>query len=488
MNFFYKAFCRVFQAAFRAALPVLPYREPQVVHACPALKSVLEKEKIRSVLVVTDRGIIGNGLVAPLEKVFTQSGVRLTIYADTLPNPTVQNVEDALKLYYSNHCTALIAIGGGSSVDCAKAVGARVAYPKRTVNQLGGKLKVWRKLPTLIAIPTTADTGSEATLAAMVTDADTHHKYAIMSFPLIPHYAVLDAALTYSLPPHLTATTGMDALTHAVEAYIGRSTTKETRALALEATKLVFENVERAYTDGNDHTARENMLHAAYKAGIAFSKSYVGYIHAVAHSLGGRYGTPHGLANAVIMPYVLEAYGKCIHKKLHALAVAAGVATWEDTPETAARNFIGAVKALNERMGIPTKLTGIQKADVEALAKHAHREANPLYPVPRLMNAGELERFYNAVAERSEPMTIDEILQKQRAFFQTGATLPVQFRIAMLKKLREEGIGVEAVTFWGVTDADSWLTGFRRETSYPLLFDRARQAKEAYDTVMKAAE
>ena len=172
------------------------------------------------------------------------------------------------------------------------------------------------------------------------------HKYALMSFPLIPHFAVLDATLTYTLPSHLTATTGMDALTHAVEAYIGRSTTKETRRLALEATKLIFENIEAAYSDGHNHEARENMLHAAYKAGIAFSKSYVGYIHAVAHSLGGQYGTPHGLANTVIMPYVLESYSKSVYKKLHELTIAAGISTEEESHQSGAEKFINATKEL----------------------------------------------------------------------------------------------------------------------------------------------
>lgn len=187
-----------------------------------------------------------------------------------------------------------------------------------------GILRILRKIPTLIAIPTTAGTGSEVTLAAVITNRAKHHKYALMSFPLIPRYAVLDATLTYSLPPHLTAETGMDALTHAVEAYIGRSSTRETRSLALQAVKLVFDNIELAYADSHDHQARENMLHGAYKAGVAFSKSYVGYIHAVAHSLGGQYGTPHGLANAVIMPYVLEAYGKsCINWESLSVSAAA---------------------------------------------------------------------------------------------------------------------------------------------------------------------
>lgn len=400
--FFPKAvFCRVFQAVFRMALPFLPYREPEIIHACSELGRVLSKEKVDSVLIVTDKGIVENGLVKSLEEVLQANDVSYTIYDDTQPNPTVKNVEDALKVYIANSCNGMIAIGGGSAMDCAKAVGARLVYPKRTVNQLGGKLKVWRKLPTLIAVPTTAGTGSETTLAAMITDTEAHRKYAIMSFPIIPHYAVLDASLTYSLPPHLTSTTGVDALTHAVEAYIGRSTNKETRKLALEATRLVFDNVELAYKDGKNHAARENMLHAAYKAGIAFSKSYVGYIHAIAHSLGGKYGTPHGLANAVLMPYVLETYGKSVHKKLHQLGIAAGVSTNEDKPMTGAAKFINAIKELNANMNIPNKLSGIQKDDIDALAKNAEREANPLYPVPKLMTKKELEGFYYQVADWS---------------------------------------------------------------------------------------
>ena len=401
--FFPKAvFCRVFQVAFRAALPVLPYREPEIISSCSELGKIAKKENLRSVLIVTDKGIVATGLVKPVVEALEVNRIPHCIYADTQPNPTVHNVEDALKVYHSNECNGIIAIGGGSAIDCAKAVGARVVYPKRTVNQLGGKLKVWRKLPTLIAIPTTAGTGSETTLAAMITDSDTHRKYAIMSFPIIPHYAVLDATLTYSLPSHLTASTGVDALTHAVEAYIGRSTTKETRRLALEAIKLVFENVETAYKDGNNHKARENMLHAAYKAGIAFSKSYVGYIHALAHSLGGKYGTPHGIANAVIMPYVLEAYGKRVYKKLYKLGIAVGDATKGDNPMTGAIKFINAVKKLNANMNIPTKLTGIQKKDIDGLARHAEKEANPLYPVPVLMTKKELESFYYKIADWSK--------------------------------------------------------------------------------------
>lgn len=401
MFFMKSAFCRVFQAAFRLALPILPYREPQIVSSCSELGDLFKEEKMKSVLIVTDKGITGNGLVDPIEKVLKKNDVSYAIYDKVQPNPTVSNVEEALKLYHKNNCCGLIAIGGGSSMDCAKALGARVAYPNRSVGQMKGILRILRRLPTLIAVPTTAGTGSEVTLAAIITDSEKHHKYALMSFPLIPKYAVLDASLTYSLPPHLTATTGMDALTHAVEAYIGHSTSKETRKLALEATKLIFENIETAYREPRSKAARNNMLHAAYKAGVAFSKSYVGYIHAVAHSLGGQYGTPHGLANAVIMPYVLEAYGESAYKKLHRLGIAAGVSDESDTHEAGTQKFIRAIKELNAKMGIPEKIAGIQEKDISIMAKHAEKEANPLYPVPKLMTVRELEKFYYQIADGS---------------------------------------------------------------------------------------
>ncbi|MBE6589405.1 MAG: iron-containing alcohol dehydrogenase [Ruminococcaceae bacterium] len=399
MNFFKAIGCRVFQLSFRAALPMLPYREPRVLSSCREIGAVLEKENSKRICIVTDAGIVKNGLVAPLEEAIRASGRDLVIYDRTQPNPTVENVEEALSLYLENGCDTIVAIGGGSAMDCAKGLGARVVYPKKALGRLKGVMRVFRPLPPLIAIPTTAGTGSETTLAAVITDSVTHYKYALMSFPLIPHYAVLDATLTYSLPPSLTATTGMDALTHAVEAYIGRSTTKKTRRLSEEAVRLVFENVENAYRDGTNHEARENMLRAAYRAGVAFSMSYVGYIHAIAHSLGGQYGVPHGFANAVIMPHVLEAYGKSACKKLHRLGVVAGVCSEEEPHEVGADRFIAAVRELNAKMNIPEKITGIKREDIPEMARHAAREANPLYPVPRLMTQRELALLYYRIGE-----------------------------------------------------------------------------------------
>ena len=398
MNPIKAIYCRSVQAVLRAALPVLPYREPQVFHNCGELSTVFQKENIRRVLIVTDAGIVRSGIAAQLEAVLDEDDISYAVYDQTRPNPTVVNVEQALSLYRRYRCQALIAIGGGSSMDCAKAVGARLARPSTPLGKLKGTLRILRPLPTLIAIPTTAGTGSETTLAAVITDTQAQHKYVMNDFVLIPKYAVLDARLTLSLPPHLTATTGMDALTHAVEAYIGRSTTRQTRQEALEATRLVFANVERAYRNGKDYEARSNMLTAAYRAGIAFSRSYVGYVHAVAHSLGGQYNIPHGLANAVLLPYVLESYGSCIHRKLHDLAVAAGIADAQEEDAIAAAKFIRAIRQLNARMGIQETLEGIRPEDIPVMAAHAEKEANPLYPVPRLMTREELTFFYEQVA------------------------------------------------------------------------------------------
>ena len=399
MNKLKKLYCRTFQTAFKIALPFLPYRKPKIVGSVKALPDFIKKKKCDHVLIITDAGIMKLGLTKRLENALSENDIAYTIYDKTVANPTTDNVAEALELYQTNGCNALIGFGGGSSMDCAKAVGARIAKPKQSLAKMKGILKVHKKLPLLIAIPTTAGTGSETTLAAVITDAETRHKYAINDFPLIPRYAVLDPKVTLSLPPFITATTGMDALTHAVEAYIGNSTTPGTRKDALLAVKLIFENIDIVYNDGKNVDARRNMLHASFYAGCAFTKSYVGYVHAVAHSLGGEYNVPHGLANAILLPFVLEAYGTSIHKKLYRLALEAGIVE-EVTPyDEAAKAFIDAIKDMKKRFHIGDTVKEIQEEDIPKLAHYADKEANPLYPVPVLMNAEELEDFYYLLME-----------------------------------------------------------------------------------------
>ncbi|MCI8885624.1 MAG: iron-containing alcohol dehydrogenase [Dorea sp.] len=401
MNKIKKIYCRTFQMGLKIALPFLPYRKPEVIGSVKAIPEIIRKRRCSHVLIITDAGIRALGLTRRLEKVLTQNGITFCIYDKTVANPTTANVAEALEMYYTNNCNAIIGFGGGSSMDCAKAVGARIAKPKQSLARMKGILKVHKKLPLLIAVPTTAGTGSETTLAAVITDAETRYKYAINDFPLIPRYAVLDPRVTLSLPPSITSATGMDALTHAVEAYIGRSTTYGTRKDALLAVKLIFENIDKAYSDGSSIDARRNMLHASFYAGCAFTKSYVGYVHAVAHSLGGEYNVPHGLANAILLPFVLEAYGPCIHKKLHHLSVAAGISA-KDTPyDTAAREFIDAIKDMKKRFGIGDTVSEIREEDIPKLSHYADKEANPLYPVPVLMDAEELKQFYITLMTQS---------------------------------------------------------------------------------------
>ena len=409
MNPMKQCWCRSYQFCLRTAIPLLPYHEPEILDTVGKLPQVFKERGIDSVLLITDPGIRSHGLTATLEQQLLKNGIHCVVYDQTAANPTSQNVEEARILYARENCQAIIGFGGGSSIDCAKGVGTRIARPRTPLAKMEGILKVHHKLPLLIAVPTTAGTGSEVTVAAVITDSGNHHKYAITDFFLIPDIAVHDPELSRSLPRSLTASTALDALTHAVEAYIGRSTTKKSRENALEAVKLIFENLDRAYNDGSDLDARSKLLRASYLAGQAFSVSYVGYVHAIAHSLSGKYNLPHGYTNAVLLPWVLEAYGGAVHRQLHELAVAAGIADRDAVPSIAAAAFIRAVRNMNRRFGIPCCFTEIREEDIPALARTADREANPLYPVPVLMNAAQLEPLYRQVMASYHGVRMEEI-------------------------------------------------------------------------------
>ena len=398
MNPIRRLWCRTYQTAFRIALPILPYTEPRILDRVEDIASVLKTQDIDAVLIVTDPGIASLGLTKPLEAALAAGGIRVAVYSDTCANPTVANIEAAAELYRASGARAIIGFGGGSAMDCAKGVGARIAQPRKSIDSMRGLLRVHKRLPLLIAVPTTAGTGSEVTLAAVITDGRTHYKYPINDFALIPRVAVHDPSLTCGLPPAITGQTGMDALTHAVEAFIGHSTTTYTRKNARQAVRLIHGNLLTVYEDGSNVEARLNMLTAAYKAGIAFTRSYVGYVHGIAHSLGGQYGLPHGLANAVILPHMLRAYGSAAAPKLADLARMTGIASAETGDDAAAAAFIVWVDDMNAKLGIPRYIDCIRREDVPAMAAHADAESNPLYPVPVLMDRSELERMYRVIA------------------------------------------------------------------------------------------
>lgn len=387
------AYYRTYQVVFKGVSSLLDWTPPELLRGAGSIKKLpdLIKEKgMKKPMIVTDQGLWDLGLLSGLLASLDEKGIPYAAFHGAQPNPTIDNVEECRKMYIDAGCDCFVAFGGGSSMDCAKGAAARMARPGKTIQQMRGVLKVVKKTPVVFAVPTTAGTGSETTLAAVITDSKTHEKFAINDPVLRPSYAVLDPELTIGLPPKITSTTGMDALTHAVEAYIGRSNTKLTESSAKDAVKLIFDNLEKAYNDGKDIIARENMLVASYLAGVAFTRAYVGYVHAIAHNLGGMYGVPHGLANAVILPYVLDYFGASAYSRLADLADVAGIGAGKSDAEKA-RDFIAEIRAMNVRMNIPDGFDCIKEEDIPTIVERALKEGNPLYPVPKIMDAKDCE-------------------------------------------------------------------------------------------------
>ena len=387
-----KIWYRVFQFVLTSAMYLMPWRKPELITGAGSIKTLpafIRKKGLSQVLIVTDPVLHRLGLLDSLFAACKEAGLAYTLFDGAEPNPSIENIEDARKLYVENKCQGMIAFGGGSSMDCAKAAGARIARPHRSVAQLGGTLRVLKRIPVIFAVPTTAGTGSETTIAAVVTDRAMHHKYAIQDLCLIPRYAVLDPELTIGLPPHITSTTGMDALTHAVEAYTNLFAPKSIDRLSEQTVRLIFDNLEKVYADGTDLTARYNMQLAAFYGGAAFTRACVGYVHGVAHTLGGLYGTPHGLANAVILPYVMEAFGPAVYHKLARLAEIAGINGKDD--EEKAKAFIREIRRMNASLRIQDKFDFIEDKDIPQMIAWAMKEANPIYPVPVLWHEPEFQ-------------------------------------------------------------------------------------------------
>lgn len=386
MNKIYIIYNRIAHGVFAAFKAMLHWRPPVMVHgegAIGRLPEILNASGIKHPLFVTDPVL--KDLFGPqVDEILRQAGVEYASFSDVPQNPLVSTCEKCRDIYRAEGCDGFVALGGGAPMDTAKGAAALIGNKHRTIPQMNGVLKVGPKAPAIVAIPTTAGTGSETTVAAVIVDDVTRHKAAIMDLVLMPKYAILDPVLTAGLPPAITASTGMDALVHALEAYFSRSnSTKETNQLAEDAVRYVFKYLERAYRDGSDMEARSYMQLAAFKAGYAFSRVGVGNVHAIAHTLGGLYNTPHGLANAVILPYILRDYGPVVHKKLAYLSSILGLKL-DGTEAEKAEAFIEEVEAMNRRMGIPRGFDFIRDEDIEQMITWAIKEANPVYPVPQV--------------------------------------------------------------------------------------------------------
>lgn len=392
-----RLFDRLYQGVLFIVRPLLPWREPKLLKTYDELASVLKAQHKKRVFIVLDANLEKLGIHNRLLESLKSHEIQYFIFSEVTPNPTIKQVEKGLSHYLDFEADAIIGFGGGSPLDVSKAIGARVVRPKKSLVKMGGILQVGRKLPLLVAIPTTSGTGSEATLAAVVVDEKTRRKYAINDHALIPHFALLVPELTFGLPPFVTATTGMDALTHAVEAYLNNGGTRFTNKKAINAVRLIFLNLEVVYKEPINKKARENMQIAAYDAGVAFTRNYVGYVHALSHPLSAFYGLPHGYINALILPFMLQNYGKKIYKKLARLSRLSGVVTEEISDEKVAKLFIAKIKELNKIFGIGNMVPEIKDEDIKALAKFANKEARPLYPTPVIYSTKELELFYKTL-------------------------------------------------------------------------------------------
>lgn len=381
----------------KITLNALPWPTPQIIdgeNPYQSLLNILLENKHQHILIVTDKSLMSMNLLDTLFKTLDKSPIKYHVYDETVPNPTMSNIQSATALYRQHNCDGIIAFGGGSSIDCGKAVGACIARPNKPIHKMKGVFKILKKIPLLYAIPTTAGTGSETTIASVVSNEITYEKYAIIDFVLVPKYALLDASLTLNLPPQLTSATGMDALTHAVESYVGRSNTKQTHADALYAVKLIYDNLFDAYTDGHNLNARKQMQLASFYAGRAFTKAYVGNVHAMAHALGGFYSVPHGVANAAILPQVLRYSGNTVEKPLAELADHVGLTESSDTTSMKSEKFIKWIEKMNNDMNISTTFNQIKMEDIDLMVSRAYSEANPLYPVPLIFAKDDFRKIY----------------------------------------------------------------------------------------------
>jgi alcohol dehydrogenase len=379
----------------KLAAAVMPIRDPKLIvgpDASAQLADVIASHRVKKVLVVTSAGIVKRGQTDELTKALKQHGIESVIYDGVLPDPTFTVVNEGLAALRGAGCDAVVAFGGGSAMDTAKVI-AIAAANKCRPERLAGYFKGIRKPLPLFAVPTTAGTGSETTIASVISDDESHAKAFIIDSRMIPLAAALDPKLMASVPPALTAATGMDALTHAIEAYISTISTPETDRDALEAIRLIFVNLPKAYKDGSKLAAREAMSIASYKAGRAFTRASVGYVHAISHQLGAFYGTPHGLGNAIVLPHVIAFSEQAARAKLARLAIELGLGTSVETEENLARKIGPQVVALNKKMGIPEVAIDLQDSDIPAIAKGARKEALMNYPAPRHMTLGECEEL-----------------------------------------------------------------------------------------------
>jgi len=351
---------------------------------------------LKKILLVTDEPLHDLGVTQSAMDALHGEGVRVVVFTEVVPDPTQTIVDNGIARFTEAGCDGVLAFGGGSSIDAAKviALGAANACSAEACTGLN---KCKRAAVPLFAVPTTAGTGSEATFIAVISDDETHEKGAVIDASLIPKAVALDAQVMRGLPADITAATGMDALTHAIESYIGKWQTEDTDYYGLAACRLVFENLEEACLNGENLEARESMAVASYYGGLAITNALVGYVHALSHNLGAKYGIPHGLANAMLLPHVLELMLPVAVEKLADIAVHCEMGSRDEPAAELGKKFIAKVWALSDAIGIPRTTEVIKTEHVSGLIDAALAEGGA-YPVPRFLSAKECRGVIEAIS------------------------------------------------------------------------------------------
>ncbi len=343
----------------------------------------------RKALIVTDDFLAGSGILDGIKATLDKNGVEYAIYSGVLPDPAFNQVQEGEALLRTERCEAVIAVGGGSVLDAGKLISLLHTNPGE-LKDFDGIQKSKNPGVPFFAVPTTAGTGSEITLVSVITDPLTHTKVPVIDSKLIPSFVALDADIMKGMPPGITAATGMDALTHAVESYLSKASTPATEIQAKSAIQLIFQHLPRAWHNGDDMEARDAMAMASFYAGAAFGKTSVGYVHGIAHQLGRVCHTPHGNANAMVLPEVLAAYGACAHQRLADLAILVGLGKQGEDPANLAHQFVQAIIDMRIEMELPLKPKDLSPADIPDIIKEALAEAGSLYPVPRYLTETEV--------------------------------------------------------------------------------------------------
>ncbi len=363
------------------------------------MAEILKSENVKRVLVMTDKVLFELGLLNPMLEIIKEAGIEVSLYNDVKPDPTFGIVEEALEICKKDDCQAVIAFGGGSVLDASKVVAA-AATNNVSPRALEGLLKVKKEILPLIAVPTTAGTGSEVTIVAVISDDITHKKTTIVSPKIVPKVAILDSALTTGLPPHITSSTAMDALTHALEAYTNTYATDETDGYALKAINLICNNIKVAYNDPTNLEAREALLVGSFHAGMAFTRTFVGYVHAFSHNIGGKYGVPHGLGNAVLLPHIMEMFKDVSADRFAKLSDLLEIADKKASKKAKSQAFVNYLFDLNKELNLPERLEKFPQSGVEEILEAGFKEAHGQYPVPYYLTKEEGLAILNKVCDK----------------------------------------------------------------------------------------